>query len=139
METAKPSPEYALDSAVSTKETVAPPPAISFEDSAPLLSWLFFLYLNPLYALGEKKTLEMPDLGVCSEQDKAEVLYAKFSVEYAKQMARPKNKQSLWMALWYTTGLNKFLVALVLYMFSAALAIGPIMLLNNLVLHFQGR
>lgn len=111
---------------------------MSIEDSASLLSRGLFRFLNPLYAIGSKRTLEHEDLGPCAKQDKSNPLFTKFSIHYAAEEIKPFAKRSLWMVLWRTVGWMKVFCALLLYSIYASVGIGPILILSNLVQHLQG-
>ena len=100
-------------------------PQHSIEDTASLLSVVFFSFLNPIYTLESTTTLEQPDLGPCAAQDQCRPLYARFTAEYDKEMKRhTKEQRSLWMILWRTVGIPRFLLSLLLYTISAAVAYG---------------
>lgn len=113
-------------------------PTRSLEDEASLLALPTFAFLNPLFARGAEQTLELEDLGRCSAQDSSRPLYAAFSREYGKESRKERRRRSLWRILWRTVGLHRLLLALLLYMLSAAVAYGPIEIMNSLTLLFQG-
>lgn len=110
----------------------------SDEDQASTVSFLFLLFLNPLFEKGNQRTLELTDLGATSRQDRADLLYSKFEVHWKAEEALPLEKRSLWRALFKTVGLWKFILAMVLYAIYTAESFGPVLILNVLVDHFQG-
>ena len=113
-------------------------PSCSLEDEASLLALPTFAFLNPLFAQGAEQTLELEDLGRCSAQDSSRPLFAAFSREYERESRRERGRRSLWRVLWRTVGLHRLLAALLLYMLSAAVAYGPIEIMNSLTRFFQG-
>eukprot|EP01039_Chlorochromonas_danica_P020546 gene20546-25118_t len=95
-------------------------------------------YLDPIFAVGYQRTLELEDLGGVPKNNRADVLHAKFMKSYEKQKHLPINKRSLWHALWLTVGYWRVTLAMIFFGFSAALQLGPVMVLNRMVKHFQG-
>lgn len=95
-------------------------------------------WLDVLFAKGYEKKLELTDLGLISEQDKSEMLYQKFSRFFAKECSKPFAKRSLWHVLWQTVSYWKLFVAMVLFLVSAAVQFGPVLILTRLVKHFAG-
>ena len=132
-----------MDAGSSTPSSCSPhqaatDPCRSLEDEASLLSHPTFAFLNPLFARGAEQTLELEDLGRCSSQDASRPLFAAFSREYERESLKERRRRSLWLILWRTVGLQKLLQELLLYMISAAVAYGPIEIMNSLTLFFQG-
>ena len=113
-------------------------PSQSLEDEASLLSRLAFSFLNPLFAVGAQRTLEFEDVGRCSSQDMSRPLFAAFSREYGRELQKKREQRSLWLVLWRTVGVHKLVLALLLYMLSAAVAYGPIEIMNTLTRLLQG-
>lgn len=109
----------------------------SIEDSASFLSWIFLLFLDPIFILANKKTLEANDLGTISNQDRSEYLYSKFIMNYELERKLPINKRSLWRPLWRTVGYYKLFLALLLFTLSAVFTFGPVLLLTRLVEYFS--
>ena len=110
----------------------------NLEDSAGFFSFIFMTFLDSLFAKGSKKPLEQIDLGTIGNADRSDLLYEKFAQEYDVESKYPLLKRSLWGILWRTTGYVKLVRAIVLYLISAALAFGPVMILTRLVRYFQG-
>eukprot|EP01039_Chlorochromonas_danica_P003955 gene3955-4327_t len=111
--------------------------ARSAEDEASPFSYFFFLFLNPLFAKGSRETLEMADLGHCSQQDRTDLLYERFCVHWSLEEALPIEQRSLWRPLFKTVGIGKFCFALFLYTLYSAEQFGPVLILNYLVDYFQ--
>lgn len=103
-----------------------------------MLSYVFFLFLNPLFAKGSKGPIELPDLGPVAKQDRIDLLYEKFAIHWQVQEALPPAKRSLWTPLFQTVGYWKFYLAIALYGVYQAFNFGPVLILNVLVEHFQG-
>jgi hypothetical protein len=111
---------------------------LSFEDSSSWLSFTFLSFLDGIFSKGYKQALELQDLGPIGLQDRADLLYQKFTKEYGLESKKPMAKRSLWGVLWRTTGFHKLVGALLLFCISAALNFGPVEILTNLVKYFQG-
>lgn len=110
----------------------------SLEESAGILSYIFLTYLDPIFAKGNLRPLELSDLGSISTQDRSDHLYTRFVAEYEKERVKPLEKRSLWYALWRTVGYSKLVFALLLFCVSAAFQFGPVLILTRLVRHFAG-
>ena len=115
--------------------------AVSYEDAAGPISRFFMTYLDPLFKLGHSKPdgLVHEDLGVCSVQDQSLPLHLKFSTEWDKEQKKPRKRQSLWGVLWRTVGYDRICKALLLYATFSAISFGPILILTQLVSHFEGK
>jgi hypothetical protein len=130
-------------SAKATATTERPPipkfrdDELGYEDKASIFSKTFLLYLNPIFKIGNERVLEHVDLGATSRVDKCAHLQPRFHRFLAEERARPAKKQSLWRVLWRTCGYDQLAIAMMLYVASAAIAYGPIIILNNLVKHFE--
>eukprot|EP01033_Poteriospumella_lacustris_P004219 gene4219-3010_t len=121
--------------------TVPPPaeqPELSMEEKSNWFTYMMMTYLDPIFAVGYQRTLELEDLGGVPKNNRADVLHAKFMKSYEKQKHLPINKRSLWHALWLTVGYWRVTLAMIFFGFSAALQLGPVMVLNRMVKHFQG-
>jgi hypothetical protein len=70
------------------------------EDSANVLSKMFFLWTNSLYKLGLTQPLEMEDLWPLIDNDKSEEVTAQFEAEWNKELAKPREERSLKQAVW---------------------------------------
>jgi ABC-type multidrug transport system fused ATPase/permease subunit len=110
----------------------------NLEDSSSWLSFIFMLFLDSIFTKGYQRPLELTDLGGIAKQDRADLLYDKFSKEYASECKKPKEKRSLWAVLWRTTSIWKLHLSLVLFCVYGALQFGPVQILTNLVKYFQG-
>jgi ATP-binding cassette subfamily C (CFTR/MRP) protein 1 len=110
----------------------------SFEDQAGPVSRFFVTYMNPLLAYGGKNHIVHEDLGVVSDQDRAALLYNEFEKHMANELKLEESKRSLWNVLWQTVGYSRLYNALLLYGVYAAIAYGPIFLLNVLAQDLQG-
>ncbi|KAJ1419431.1 P-loop containing nucleoside triphosphate hydrolase protein [Ochromonadaceae sp. CCMP2298] len=110
----------------------------ALEDEANIISQIFLLYLNPLFKKGADQSLEMPDLGPTSWQDKTKRLFDAFTPQLEKESQRSFEKRSLWYVLWRTVGYFKLCLALGLYAGYSVCSFIPILILDALVQHFQG-
>lgn len=126
---------------MSVADKAAAAKAVSYEDAAGPVSRFFMAYLDPLFKLGHSKPegLVHEDLGVCSQQDQSLPLHLKFSAEWEKEQKKPRKKQSLWGVLWRTVGYDRICKALLLYATFSAISFGPILILTQLVSHFEGK
>jgi ATP-binding cassette subfamily C (CFTR/MRP) protein 1 len=113
-------------------------PIPNIEESSSWFSWTFMIYLDKLFSVGNVRTLELNDLGQISTQDKTELLYEKFTKFYEEESKKPIHKRSLWIPLLKTVGYGKIFVALIFFMISAGVQIGPVLILKRLVRHFEG-
>lgn len=139
----------------------------SLEDQSNCLSDWFLSYLSPLLRLGSMKVIEMRDIGVPSEQDRASVAFktitdrwdaevsrtnqindAKKKVydsklsemsEAKKLKAKPfvKRKASVAKALYDAFGPWKVVAAILFYIMSALVQFLPVMILEDLVRYFE--
>lgn len=111
----------------------------SLEERSSWLSYIFFFYLDSLFSIGYRKTLELSDLGGIPEQNRSDVLYKRFEVFYAEEKKnKPVGKRSLWNILWKTVGYWRLFLAIALFGVYAALLFGPVLILTRLVRYFQG-
>lgn len=130
-----------LNKATTDLAYVPPPPESALknlEDSSSWVNFLLMTYLDPIFAIGNQRPLEMEDLGCVSKNNRADVLVERFKKEYAKQLHLPPAKRSMWHALWMTVGYGRLFLALALFGVSAALQLGPVMILDYLVKYFEG-
>jgi ATP-binding cassette subfamily C (CFTR/MRP) protein 1 len=128
--------------------TEAPPiTAVAVRPAAPTKSlvedsnWISFIlmtYLDSLFSVGNKRPLEMEDLGAIPTANRADVLYPVFMGHYNAQKHLPAEKRSMWRAIWLTIGYWRLVLALVLFAISAALQLGPVLILTRLVKYFMG-
>jgi hypothetical protein len=91
---------------MSNSAAVHKPLKKSLEDGSNPLSYITLSYMNQIYSVGDKKALEMEDLGTVSIQDDCGPLYVRFSQLWDLERMKPKEKRSLWMVLWRTVGDN---------------------------------
>ncbi len=77
-------------------------------------------------------------MGPVSAQDEARTLYTEFLRQWNFERKLPVEDRSLWLVLWRTVGWWKVFQALLLYALYSAESIGPILILNALVRHFDG-
>jgi ATP-binding cassette subfamily C (CFTR/MRP) protein 1 len=132
---AKTNPQPALDVVPAAPHQ---PPTKSLEEETSFLGYIFMTYLDSLFAIGNRRPLELEDLGAIPKNNRADNLHAKFIVHYEKQRKLPAHKRSLWHAIWLTVGYWRLFLALFLFGVSAALQLGPVMILNRMVKHFEG-
>lgn len=111
----------------------------SLEDGASPLSFLFILFMDPLFKKGYKEGIKHEDLGVVSEQDEARRLYLRFDKFLTEEVANKSGpRRSLWLVLWRTVSYFRIVFALSLFFLYSALSFGPVLILNALVRHFEG-
>lgn len=110
----------------------------SAEDGANIVSYTFLLYLNPLFAKGNQQTIELPDLGPTSIQDRTDLLYERFAEHWKYEESLPMKYRSIWRPMWKTVGYWRLFLALFLYTVYTVESFGPILILNYLVQYFQG-
>lgn len=112
----------------------------SLEDSSSWLSFITLGFVDELLNKGFKKTLEATDLGGNSERDRADLLRVKFDAAMAVEvLTHPDpSTRSLWRVMWRTVGIGRLLLGILLFVFSAALQFGPVLILTRLVRNFQG-
>lgn len=110
----------------------------SSEDKAGLFGRWFYTYLDAIFKVGNERTLMMADLGAVSERDRCAWVEARFDIYWAKEMALPKRKQSLWRVLWRTVGWDQLFLSLWYYAIYAGVTYGPILIMNALVQDIQG-
>eukprot|EP01040_Poterioochromonas_malhamensis_P005555 gene5555-5971_t len=108
----------------------------SFEDKSSWFSYVFFLYLNPIFEKGDQ--LEHVDLGATSLQDRCDYLHERFQKFWQLERQLAPEKRSLWKVLWRTSGYERLFLGLLLYTIYQAESFGPIIILNLLVKYFQG-
>jgi ATP-binding cassette subfamily C (CFTR/MRP) protein 1 len=114
-------------------------PEKSLEERSSWISYIFFFYLDTLFGIGYRKTLELSDLGGIPEQNRADVLYKRFEQFYAEEKKyRPAGRRSLWNILWKTVGYWRLFLAIALFGVYASLLFGPVLILTRLVRYFQG-
>ena len=110
----------------------------ALEDSCGVFGFVFMSYLYKLFSVGSKRTLTDTDLGGISDADRSDFLYEKFSVLYSNEAAtKSLIQRSLWRILWRTVGYWKLYLSLALFIVSAALQFGPVMILTRLVRYLQ--
>jgi ABC-type multidrug transport system fused ATPase/permease subunit len=107
------------------------------EDNSTWWSFILMAHLSELFAKGSAKDLYAEDLGGVSEEDRTEVLYQRFCVNFEAQKKLPKEKRSLWSVLFSSTGLLKLNLAFILFGISSALQFGPVLILTHLVRYFS--
>lgn len=113
----------------------------SLEDAAwdrSFISWLFLMYLQPVFRQGVGGNLAYQDLGGVCEQDATVHLANDFSHEWASEMTKPRGKRKLWSVIWRALGTRRLYIAFALYAFSFCAAYVPVFVLNLLVRHFEG-
>ena len=108
------------------------------EDNASCMSKLFLAYLNPIFALGMRKDLELEDLGPPCERSRSHRLYEAFASHWDNELKRSPKNPSLWNALWKTTGYSNIILCVLLFFVSSALGFVPILILSTLVSYFEG-
>jgi ATP-binding cassette, subfamily C (CFTR/MRP), member 1 len=115
---------------------------MSLEERAGWFSKLLLLYLNPLFRKGanadSSNQIELADLGCTSQQDRCQNLHVQFMKQWEYERRLPKQSRSLWYVLWRTVGYNKLFKAIGFYTIYSMSSIGPVLILNALVKHFQG-
>ena len=75
----------------------------SLEDGASILSFLFILFMDSLFAKGYSEGIKHDDLGVVSEQDEARGLYLRFDKFLNEEVANKQGpRRSLWLVLWHS-------------------------------------
>jgi ATP-binding cassette subfamily C (CFTR/MRP) protein 1 len=110
----------------------------SLEEKSNWWAFIFMTYLDPIFAIGYQRPLELEDLGAPHVNNRADNLHGKFFANYDKQKHLPLHKRSLWHALWLTVGYWRVLLAMIWFGVSAALQLGPVLILNRMVKHFEG-
>ena len=112
---------------------------VAFEDAASVFQYWTMSFMNPLFRKGySEEGLNLEDLGPVAIQDKTNRLYEKFWAEWLIESKKPPNKRSLWFVLWRTAGYQKLFYALFLYVLFAGLGFVPVMILNKMLLYFEG-
>ena len=125
--------------AIATMLSNTPTDMPSLEDSAGPISAVFMFWLDGLFAKGFRKTLELQDLGGISINDRSDVLTEKFNKQYELECtSKTLKKRSPWSIIWRTVGYWRLWAAILLFMVSAAVQFGPVMILTRLVRHFAG-
>ena len=113
----------------------------SLEDQANCLSDWTLSYLNPMLALGSQKVLDQDDIGVPSQQDKAdrayEVALAAWEAQAAKAHAHNAILKEAYQKKLAGFGGWMVFLAMVYQVSSALLAFVPVLILNNLVQFFE--
>ncbi len=96
--------------------TVPPPaqaPEQSLEEKSNWITFIFMTYLDPIFAIGYQRSLELEDLGAVPKNNQAGNLHSKFVANYEKQRHLPLHKRSLWHALWLTVGYWRVTLAMI--------------------------
>ena len=110
----------------------------NMEESSSWLSYLFMTYLDGLFKIGNERTLKLSDLKGIAQQDKSEVLQAKFSAVWDEEMQNNNKKKTLWPLIWRTVGYRNVSIAVILFGISAGIQFGPVLILTKLVKYFTG-
>ena len=63
----------------------------SLEDQSNIVSWFLLSYLNPMLQLGSQKILDPDDIGVPSEQDRAQIAYQRVNARWQQQLQKTKD------------------------------------------------
>jgi len=111
---------------------------LSLEDKSNIVDRWLYRYLDPVFRIGNSRTLMMEDLGAVNKRDKCSYVEANFDKYWAEEMKLPKRKQSLWRVLWRTVGYDQLFYSMWYYAIYVGVTYGPILILNALVQHFQG-
>lgn len=111
---------------------------LSLEDRSNIVDRWFYSYLDPVFRIGNSRTLMMEDLGAVNARDKCSFVEANFDKYWTEEMKLPKRKQSLWRVLWRTVGYDQLFYSMWYYAIYVGVTYGPILILNALVQHFQG-
>ena len=112
-------------------------PTKSLDEDINIFSYIFMTYLDTLFSVANKRTLEIEDLGCVPKANRADVLYPIFMGHYMKQRHLPAEKRSLWHCIWMTVGYWRFFLALLLFGISAGVQLGPVLILTRLVNYLQ--
>lgn len=107
----------------------------SVDDNAGWLSYTLLAHLDPIFEVGCKRPLELKDLGEVSKHNRAKAVYGRFSTYFSRDKSA---KRSMWDIIWKTVRYRRIALALILFAISAALQLGPVMILNRLVQDFEG-
>ena len=110
----------------------------NIEDRASILSSTFLLYLDELFAMGSRRTLEAADLGRVSERDDCRLLHETFVKYHEEEKKKPLKDRSLWRPLLRTVGYHRLWWGVALFIISAGFSFGPVLLLTRLVRYFAG-
>ena len=128
----------ATTTTTTASKTALPPPikptTHSIEDASSLISNWLLTYLDPLFKTGASRPIQSSDIGPPSKQDLSSEIYGKLLIEYEKQ---PIKDKSAGRALWVANGPGKIYYAIFLYLLSNLMIFIPVLMLNDLVKHFQ--
>jgi hypothetical protein len=115
-------------------------PAIteSLDAGSSFLGFIFMTYLDKLFTIGNRRTLELKDLGPPRKDSCSAYLHSEFMIHYGKEIKKPIEKRSLWHVMWQTVGYPNLFLGLSLFGMSAAIQFGPVQILTRLVRYFQG-
>jgi ABC-type multidrug transport system fused ATPase/permease subunit len=105
------------------------------------MSWWSILTLsgvNPMLDLGNRRPLEIEDVGVMEERERVAQVYKVFDQHWAEELALDPKKRSLFRALRKSVDAKEQLWGLFLSMIAAGGACGPPLILRALSNHFGG-
>ena len=103
-----------------------------------VFSLVFMTHLDPLFNLANKRTLNLDDMDALSDKGQTGKLCSTFMMHYQKQRARLPGKRSFWDCIWRTVGYWRLFLALLLFGISAAVQLGPVLILSRLVDYLEG-
>lgn len=105
------------------------------------MSWWSILTLsgvNSMLDLGNRRPLEIEDVGVMEERERVAQVYKEFERNWAEELALDPKKRSLFRALRRSVDAKEQLWGLFLSMIAAGGACGPPLILRSLSNHFGG-
>ena len=117
---------------------------IPLEDDASWFSLILISYLNPVLNKGyncrkESSHMEHSDFGSCPYQDRSDDLHKRFEIHWNEaRNNKTADEVSLWTPLLQTVSYEKIYLGTFMYVIYAASSFGPILIMNELVMHFMG-
>ena len=72
----------------------------SLEDQSNWISWMLLSYLNPMLKLGSSKVLDVDDIGVPSDQDRAQLAYERVKLCWEAQIQTTQSANASRLAHW---------------------------------------
>jgi len=93
-------------------------------------------FMNPLFRLGAKRPLEQRDVGMVADDERVAQVHARFVKAYEKERLLPKEKRSIWRAIFATIGWWRPLFAFLLQGIGSGCGFAPPLILKALTQHF---
>ena len=93
-------------------------------------------FMNPLFRLGAKRPLEQADVGMVADDERVAQVHARFVKAYDEERRKPKDKRSLWNAIFTTIGWWRPLLAFILQGIGSGCGFAPPLILKALTQHF---